>query len=388
MESAPYRMQRRAELEERTRLRITESTVELHGTVGPAKTSVTAVAEGARACAARRSTGTSPTRRRCSPPAARTGGRRTRRPTSSAGPRCAIRTSGSRRRWTSSTASTARPRGSWRTSCATARRCRSCDELLGRYRGYLEAAGGVLMDEAAAAGGARREAGRDRPRARVRDLALAGSRSGASKTTSAARAHVPTRRGGVGARTVSPHPRTVATPHPIRGLALVSARAVRCDRSRMPKNASAALRELDHRVSDGIDVRLLWRPQDDRVLVAVADAKDRAVLHDRGRRRPARGSTSSVTRSRTPATGARTRRAPASSPRCRDHDQDPASLPPRRPAPLRARVRDRDRLRVAACGLTAWRYSQKGDPRDPDEVVLCVSRRRRTESVRRPSSGP
>jgi hypothetical protein len=41
----------------------------------------------------------------------------------------------------------------------------------------------------------------------------------------------------------------------------------------MPDNATAALRELDHRVSDGIDVRLLWRPQDDRVIVAVADAK-------------------------------------------------------------------------------------------------------------------
>jgi hypothetical protein len=41
----------------------------------------------------------------------------------------------------------------------------------------------------------------------------------------------------------------------------------------MPENSTAALRELDHRASDGIDVRLLWRPHDDRVLVAVADAK-------------------------------------------------------------------------------------------------------------------
>jgi hypothetical protein len=41
----------------------------------------------------------------------------------------------------------------------------------------------------------------------------------------------------------------------------------------MPKNTTAALRELDHRVSDGIDVRLLWRPQDDRALVAVSDAR-------------------------------------------------------------------------------------------------------------------
>ena len=43
----PYRMKRRAELEERTRLRITEAAMELHGTVGPAHTSVTAVAERA-----------------------------------------------------------------------------------------------------------------------------------------------------------------------------------------------------------------------------------------------------------------------------------------------------------------------------------------------------
>lgn len=41
----------------------------------------------------------------------------------------------------------------------------------------------------------------------------------------------------------------------------------------MTTNQTAALRELDHRVSDGIDVRLLWRPHDDRVLVAVTDSK-------------------------------------------------------------------------------------------------------------------
>ena len=43
----PYRMQRRAELQERTRRRITESAVELHGTVGPAWTSISAVASHA-----------------------------------------------------------------------------------------------------------------------------------------------------------------------------------------------------------------------------------------------------------------------------------------------------------------------------------------------------
>lgn len=42
-----YRMKHRAEAELRTRERITESTVELHGTVGPAQTSVSAIARGA-----------------------------------------------------------------------------------------------------------------------------------------------------------------------------------------------------------------------------------------------------------------------------------------------------------------------------------------------------
>jgi AcrR family transcriptional regulator len=42
--SRPYRMQRRAELQERTRLRITESAAELHGTLGPSQTSISAVA--------------------------------------------------------------------------------------------------------------------------------------------------------------------------------------------------------------------------------------------------------------------------------------------------------------------------------------------------------
>jgi AcrR family transcriptional regulator len=43
----PYRMKRRAEAQEQTRLRITESAVELHGTVGPSRTSISAVAERA-----------------------------------------------------------------------------------------------------------------------------------------------------------------------------------------------------------------------------------------------------------------------------------------------------------------------------------------------------
>jgi AcrR family transcriptional regulator len=46
-EKRPYRKKRRAELEEQTRLRITESAVALHGTVGPARTTMSAVAEHA-----------------------------------------------------------------------------------------------------------------------------------------------------------------------------------------------------------------------------------------------------------------------------------------------------------------------------------------------------
>jgi AcrR family transcriptional regulator len=46
-ETRTYRKHRRAESEAQTRLRITESAVHLHGTVGPARTSMTAVAEHA-----------------------------------------------------------------------------------------------------------------------------------------------------------------------------------------------------------------------------------------------------------------------------------------------------------------------------------------------------
>jgi AcrR family transcriptional regulator len=46
-EKRPYRMKVRAELQERTRQRITESAVELHGTLGPSRTSLSAVAKHA-----------------------------------------------------------------------------------------------------------------------------------------------------------------------------------------------------------------------------------------------------------------------------------------------------------------------------------------------------
>jgi AcrR family transcriptional regulator len=44
-ERRPYRMKARAELQERTRQRITESAMELHGTLGPSRTSLSAVAK-------------------------------------------------------------------------------------------------------------------------------------------------------------------------------------------------------------------------------------------------------------------------------------------------------------------------------------------------------
>jgi AcrR family transcriptional regulator len=46
-EKRPYRMKRRAELEAETRLRITESAVALHEELGPAHTSISAIAERA-----------------------------------------------------------------------------------------------------------------------------------------------------------------------------------------------------------------------------------------------------------------------------------------------------------------------------------------------------
>jgi AcrR family transcriptional regulator len=47
VETRPYKKKRRAELEAETRRRITETAVELHGTVGPARTSISAIAERA-----------------------------------------------------------------------------------------------------------------------------------------------------------------------------------------------------------------------------------------------------------------------------------------------------------------------------------------------------
>jgi AcrR family transcriptional regulator len=46
-EKRTYRKRRRAELEAETRLRITEAAVDLHGSIGPARTTISAVAERA-----------------------------------------------------------------------------------------------------------------------------------------------------------------------------------------------------------------------------------------------------------------------------------------------------------------------------------------------------
>jgi AcrR family transcriptional regulator len=46
-EKRPYRKKRRAELEAQTQLRITESAMALHGTLGPSRTSMSAIAERA-----------------------------------------------------------------------------------------------------------------------------------------------------------------------------------------------------------------------------------------------------------------------------------------------------------------------------------------------------
>lgn len=41
----------------------------------------------------------------------------------------------------------------------------------------------------------------------------------------------------------------------------------------MSATTTTLTRELDHRESDGIEVRLLWRPHDDTALVSVSDAR-------------------------------------------------------------------------------------------------------------------
>ena len=121
----PYRMQRRAELEEQTRRRITES--------------ASRTARGARAGADldrrhRRARGGAPldrvpplprTRTRCSRPARRTGARQTRRPPRTPGRRSRTRPRAPRPRSASCMRSTDGPRGCTRAWCATSPSSRS-----------------------------------------------------------------------------------------------------------------------------------------------------------------------------------------------------------------------------------------------------------------------
>jgi hypothetical protein len=46
----------------------------------------------------------------------------------------------------------------------------------------------------------------------------------------------------------------------------------------MTPNPDPAIRELDHRVSDGIDVRLLWNSRTDDVSVVVVDGRTGEVF--------------------------------------------------------------------------------------------------------------
>lgn len=41
----------------------------------------------------------------------------------------------------------------------------------------------------------------------------------------------------------------------------------------MTRTSHTAVRELDRRTNDGIDVRLLWNPQTDRVSITVEDQR-------------------------------------------------------------------------------------------------------------------
>ena len=151
----PYRMRRRAELEEQTRLRITESTVELHGTVGPAKTTVTAVAERA---GVRRSTVYRHFPDEAALFAACSAHWRAAHPPPDLKRWAVVRDPDERLqaaldeqyRFYRST------EGMMANLLRDSATMPVVHEVLGRYRGYLEAAGGVLMAGRGLRGGARR----------------------------------------------------------------------------------------------------------------------------------------------------------------------------------------------------------------------------------------
>ena len=93
-------------------------------------------------------------------------------------------------------------------------------------------------------------------------------------------------------------------PYAIGGRARIPAARARWHSCR---TMTDCFRELDRRSNDRIDVRLLWRQRDDRVIVTVADGKTgkRFTLDVTESEAP---STSSITRSPTPPDPAATRR--------------------------------------------------------------------------------
>jgi hypothetical protein len=99
---------------------------------------------------------------------------------------------------------------------------------------------------------------------------------------------VAARRPGIGpagrsprVRAPSPAARRTAAPGAAGSPAGVSHPALRpfkdtsipSEEETMTAETTTLIRELDRRISDGIEVRLLWRPQDEVVLVAVSDAR-------------------------------------------------------------------------------------------------------------------
>ena len=174
----PYRMKKRAELEEATRRRITESAVALHGTVGPARTSVSALAEHA---GVRRSTVYRHFPDEASLFAACTAHWAAENPVPDIGAWAAIEDPDERLR-----AALAALYPYYRSTAGMMEnliRDEPVSELVRKhfagYHGYIDAAREALLrGRRVARPRPHARARRDRPRARVRDVALAGPRRG------------------------------------------------------------------------------------------------------------------------------------------------------------------------------------------------------------------
>ena len=175
----PYTKKRRAELEAETRQRITESAVELHGTLGPSRTTISAIGRARRRAALDRL-----------PPLPRRGFALLRpapahwmaqNPLPDLGDWAAIEDPDERLA-TALGEMYARYRRTERMMDNLLRDETTMpivQELFGGYHGYIAAARDVLMAGRRDRGKARAaRAGRDRPRARIRHLELARPRAG------------------------------------------------------------------------------------------------------------------------------------------------------------------------------------------------------------------